>query len=314
VSTRLAPFAAFALVSSVALTARGDERNFALEWSAPSGCPSREQMEERIARLVGEGKRARETVRARALVVSDAAGTLRADLELSTSGQPSTRHVEGDSCAAVSDAIVLIIAVAIDPEALAAPAPAHEPTPPPPAAEAPRSAAPVPERHPFFASASARFDVASLPAPAFGGELAVGFNPRHVDVEVGAALLASARATLDARPNEGADIRLIDLGARGCYEVLDASFDIGPCAGLHARWMSAHGFGSDTPADATAVFGVATLGALAKARLSARLTLRLSTEAGLPLSRPSFLIDTAGTVYQAPKAALRIALGAALHF
>ena len=310
------PFVSLALVpagaqaAGAADTASTDSPNFALEWAAPAGCPSREQMEIRIARLVGERTHARETVHARAQVATDGVGALRGDVELMTSAQQISRHVEGDSCASVADALALIIALAIEPE----PAPiVPEPAAGPPTVDAPPMTDDASSRRFLFVSAAARFDVDSLPAPSFGGEVALGWDPGHVDLELGAAVLAPSRATLPTRPNQGADVRLTDLGVRGCYELFDAPVDIGPCAGLHARWTSAHGFGSSGPHDVTAVLGVTSIGALAKARLSSRISLRVSAEAAVPLARPSFQIDSA-EVFRTPAFAFRTAVAAALLF
>lgn len=307
----LVQFASFALASGAPLPALADSHALVLEWVAPTSCPTREQMEERIARVAGVSTRARESMHARAILAIDGRGVTRADVELTTSEQRLSRHVEGESCAVVSDALVLIIALAIEPDVPSiAPVSAGTPT----LVDAPRRPEGAPSRRSLFVSASARLDVASLPGPAFGGELAVGWNPRHFDFELGAALLAPSRRTLAGQSTEGADIRLTDLGGRACYELFDAPVDVGPCAGLFARWLSAHGFGSDDPHDVTAVFGVASFGGLAKLRVSPAMTLRFSADSMVPLSRPSFHIDGAGVVYQTQEVAFRSALGAELHF
>jgi hypothetical protein len=307
-----------AALATTAGTAVADERpSVALEWSAPSGCPSREEVEERILQLVGDAH-SDGRLHARAHLANDgAAGAFRGDVELATASEVSSRHLEGDSCAAVSDAIALIVALAIEPRAGAPEPPAPSPQPSPPADVRPPDVRP-PDRKAarrwVFLAASGRLDVGALPAPAVGAEIAVGFRPRHVELEIGGAMLASARATLAVRPDKGADIRLTELGGRGCYEVLDAPLDFGPCVGLHARWLSAEGFGADVPRDAMAVFGVASLGAMAKARLSSWIGLRLLAEAAFPLARPAFEIDNGGTVYYAQAVGLRLSFGAELNF
>ncbi len=305
------------LISSAAGVARADEPVYSLEWAAPEGCPSRAQVEARIAGLIGGNGRARHTLRARATLTRSEKGAAHADVDLETTGQRASRRVEGESCDAVSEAVILMVALAVEPGAQAPTTPAPTRTLPPPLSSSAEALVPVGEttrRRSLFLAAAGRLDVASLPAPTFGGELAMGFNPRRVNLEVGAALLAAARATAPARPGAGADVRLTELGARGCYEIFDARFDLGPCAGIHARWLSARGFGPNEPRNATAIFGVASVGALGRARLSSRATLRFAVDLLAPLSRPVFEIDATEAVFRPSPTAIRVALGAELHF
>jgi len=314
----LASASALAIASLLAIDARAEERSIALEWEAPPGCPTRELVEERIAHVVG-GRGARRTLRARALLIGMDDGSFHAEVELAAGGEHAARHVEGSSCSAVTDAVVLIVALAVEPEAPAAaptPAPAPTPTATP---EVERTEAPTRptggvRAAQVFVSVAARLDVSSLPAPAFGGEAALGIRRRQLEIAVDGALVAVAQATLSDNRAVGADIRLSEIGTRGCYGLLDGRMAVGPCAGLHARWLSAQGFGTARPREASALFGVASFGILGRASLSPSLALRASVDAMVPLSRPAFEIDGGESVYRVPTAAVRGALGAELRF
>lgn len=308
----LASSAVLAVASTVAISAHAGTPTIALEWDAPAGCPTRELIEERIARVVGEGMGARQTVHAHARVVGGENGSFRADVELMAAGQRTSRQVEGDSCVAVADAVVLIVALAVEPQAASLPAPA--PAPAPLVAEEPLTpprSTPAPL---VFVGIAARLDVTSLPAPAFGGELVLGLRRGRFEVAVDGSLVAPAQATIATNPAQGADIRLAELGARGCYAIADGTLQVGPCAGLHARWLSAQGFGTARPREASALFGVSSFGLLGRANLSTSVALRASVDAMVPLSRPVFEIDGGQSVYRVPAIALRIALGAEVHF
>ena len=76
-----------------------------LTWDAPEGCPTRAQILENVARVVGVPPRDRLPEPLDATVRMGAEGaSWRADVTLVTKGESSSRHVEGQSCREVSDA------------------------------------------------------------------------------------------------------------------------------------------------------------------------------------------------------------------
>ena len=106
------------------------------------------------------------------------------------------------------------------------------------------------------------------------------------------------------------------LRARACYDVFDAKLDLGPCLGGGVEWITAHGFGAlpDQPSNATGFLGVGSLGGRGLFRISSRFAVRLVGEAVVPSTRPQFVIDGRGGVFQTPVASLRVALGVEVHF
>jgi hypothetical protein len=299
-------------VCALTETARA-ERNVELSWSAPAACPSREDVGRAIDRIVGAGSSEREPVTARVVVEARASPAWHAEIELaSASGGSSTRSVDAESCQALADAVALMAAIAVDPSAAArseagAPAPATEP------------AAPLrgPLRDPLRAVAAGALlvmDGGLLPGVGLGPALAVAWQPSRLRLDATFTALLPRSATTVARPSEGADFFALEGLARGCVAVTERALDVLPCAGAGAAWISAHGFGSDSPSNGQATVGLVTVGALGTARIGDRFSLRIGGEGIMPLARPSFVIDPAGAVHRPPSVALQGSLGAELHF
>jgi hypothetical protein len=299
--------------------ARADEHSpagpVALEWTAPPECPTRDEMFERITRTIGKTEGTPDPVRAWASALQEESGDWRGEVELSAFGQTATRSVHGNSCRAVSDALALIIALVVNPDAPPAIPPEPRTTPdasPPPANVAPPAPA---RRHPrFIFGASGLIDTGTLPSPSYGGEVYAGWTPGRPELEVVGAGLSTVNGMLASRPGQGASFWLAHVGGRGCYELLDRAFNLAPCVGLGGEWIVAKGFGSSQPANGTAVLAVTSLGARTRARLSRHFALSIGVEAVVPLARPSFDIDNAGTVFHVPWALFRASGGAELHF
>jgi hypothetical protein len=174
----------------------------------------------------------------------------------------------------------------------------------------------LPARHALFASGSLAVDTALLPAASFGGELALGYAPPHLELALTASAFVAQSATLPSATSLGASIWLAHVGARACYSPLDGKLALGPCAGGGAEWLTARGFGGppDRPADATAQMGVISAGGFVALRLTDRIGVRALAEAYVPFVRPTFFIDGGGVVFHASFASLRASLGASVHF
>jgi hypothetical protein len=287
-----------------------------LEWVAPAGCPSRDEILGAIERTVG-ATALRSAVDAQVIVTKDER-QFRAAVTVSASGATSTRSLAGESCRAVGDAAAFVVALAASPDARP-PAPAlPAPSAPATAAVIERSASPpaVPLRRNAFFDASFFVDVGSLPSTGLGCEVGVGWNPSHWDLEVVGAFLAPQRATIQSPQSQGADLWLAHVGARACYELFDARLDVGPCLGGGVEWIAAHGFGSppDQPANATGNMVVGSLGGRAIGRLSSRVILRLVVEASVPSTRPTFVIDGGGQVFRTSAVSFLSTAGAEAHF
>ena len=285
-----------------------------IEWVAPAGCPSHEEILGVVERIVGSSA-LRSAVDARVTVTQDE-HEFHAEVTVSASGATSTRSVTGESCRAVGEAAALIVALAANPDANPAPPVPAGPAPaPPPAIEPVASPASPDSRHAPFLGASLFVDLGSLPSTGLGGELGIGWNPLHLDFEIVGAILASQRA-LASSPSQGADLQFARVGARACYELFDARLDVGPCLGAGVEWIWATGFGSppDLPANATGNMLVGSFGGRAIGRLSSRVVLRLVVEASVPSTRPNFEVEGGGQVFRMSAVSVLGTAGAEAHF
>jgi hypothetical protein len=285
-----------------------------IEWVAPAGCPSHEEILGVVERIVGSSA-LRSAVDARVTVTQDE-HEFHAEVIVSASGATSTRSVTGESCRAVGDAAALIVALAANPDANPAPpAPARPASAPPPAIEPVASPASPDRRRAPFLGASLFVDLGSLPSTGLGGELGIGWNPLHLDLEIVGAILASQRA-LASSPSQGADLQFARVGARACYELFDAPLDVGPCLGGGVEWIWATGFGSppDQPLNATGNMLVGSFGGRAIGRLSSRVVLRLVVEASVPSTRPNFEVEGGSQVFRMSAVSVLGTAGAEAHF
>jgi hypothetical protein len=332
----------------------GNPPGLALAWDAPEGCPTRAEILESVARVVGVPgvNQDRDLLDANVRVRVGVEGAAwRGDVTMVTKGESSARHVEGQSCREVSDALVLIIALAINPEAvssLSAPIPPvpstvpppPEPPPPPPTpppnlnppapevVNPPSSAARVeerPRRRPTWALGAAFvLDQGSLPSLGFGGELGLSLRVSRLEFGVKAALLGTGSAYVANSSTQGANLLLFGAGAGGCFMALDTPrWGLGPCAILGPEWIFARGYGANTfNSNATATVGTAAFGLDATSRLTSRFGLRASLDAVIPFTRPGFYIEEVGAtgrtsqagIFTLPPVAARASIGAEVHF
>jgi hypothetical protein len=115
----------------------------ALEWKAPGGCPTKQQILAGVERILGgRGSGTRQAVSARAVVSKVGADRWTVVLTTRTDAATGERTVGGDSCKAVGDAAALVLALAVNPEASPA-APLPVPVPLPGAAPTPGTPTPV---------------------------------------------------------------------------------------------------------------------------------------------------------------------------
>ena len=199
---------------------------------------------------------------------------VRIAIDLPGATAPHQRRIEGRSCDEVADAAAVAIALTIAPAPVApppapcraspccarrasalrpvVPPPAATDAPSPPAPVAPPSPAPVapPADHvdapPPPPSMKVRpslrlfggADFASLPSPAFGGELAavLRFGDHRLDLHASGFL--PEQATSPAKAMAGAHLSLVAAGARYCYAFLQRTIELDGCAGFEGARCS----------------------------------------------------------------------------
>lgn len=324
----LTTFGVLTLCALSASTARADAATpkLTFSWSSPAQCTTENDVRMRVDRILGAHAAPHDDVDARAVVTQNG-DVFRAEIQLNSAGQTSSRHVEDTSCDALADAVALIVALTVNPEVVVPPTPTatKPPAPKPPETKpvetkkTPPSSSPVvtksetPSRRPFYFGANFLLDVATLKSLSAGAEVVAGFNPRHAAFELSGTWLSTQDAHYDADPTQGASEYSLGAGGRACWEIFDSALDVGPCGGAELTGIFAQGFGATQKTDTSVALFRAVLGARAKLRFS-RFALRLGAEAAIPFTRPSFVIDNAGKVQDVAALTLRTTFGAEVHF
>jgi hypothetical protein len=284
-------------------------------WTAPSGCPTEAELSAQIRSAIGSAAAGHDPVRASA-AAEGGGDRWRADVEMSVGSLSSNRWVEGETCRAVADAVVVIVALAVGPAAdrppvTALPSPTVRPAAPPPLVEAPSLARAT---RAWMVGASLVLDGGTIPSVGCGAELFAAWAPSRLDLELVGSFLAPEQATVTGYPAQGAHVWLAEGRGRACYDVLGGALGIEPCLGGGGQVLVGDGFGSSSPRNATDLIGVASFGGRVVARVSPHVALRLGGEAVVPFTRPTFVIDNAGSVYRSSSAAGRGTIGVELHF
>ncbi len=310
-----------------------------LNWDSPEGCPDRASVEQRIQKLLA-GASEKSVVVAEGHVTISKTGYHLA-LTTTRDGTRGERAIDDASCEALADSAALIVAMAVDPAAglgIEEPAPAPPPAVAAASATEPESPVPTPE---VVIAPAPKADKPSLPpvAPsrreplrprfliAAGGDVLGYVFPRAAlggALSVG-AILGRARFDLGARYAPSSEHEFAaPSGASGTFEMLAGharaawlwsydAWELGPTLGFEAGRVRGRGNGVSTSLEASTMWLAGTLGALATHRFGRfAFTGELSLLA--PLTRPSFVIEGAGTVHTPAAVALRGGLSAEVRF
>jgi hypothetical protein len=309
---------------------------FHLDWSAPEGCPTAEDVVSRAERLLGrplpEAAPADLRVRAR---LEPSGEHWQLHLSQTSSAGAEARDVSAPACAELGDAAALLIALSIDPtvtgtqsENMRREFPSEAPPPPQPPLSA-ANAPPVPPAAPR--SEPQRPPSTRAPEPeapwrvAVGASLAAwsgrlpGLSPgalAHVATDDGRWLLLAELGFFPSRHAEvdgaaaGGDLLMASGGGQLGYILRFGRAAVAPIAGVELEWAHGAGSGVDHPDSADALL-VAFQG-------GARLSLEVSRAWGLIgtvqfstlANRPRFVLDGIGPVFQPDPWGLRFGVGA----
>ncbi|HVY37334.1 MAG TPA: hypothetical protein VHM31_05345 [Polyangia bacterium] len=266
-------------------------------WSAPAGCPSQQQVEADIARLVGGDLRLRDGSELRADVSVSGGPPWSADLTTLHAGRVGRRTIESPSCQAAAEAVALIIALSIDPDARAAGPRAPAAAPPqmgPPSASKPRPL------H-VLVGVHAQARAGTLPETDVGAGLGVGL--------AGLRWRAELRWTYGLRrdqpallPSGAAGRFNLDAGSlTGCVDLGRGKLAFGPCGTAEAGRVSATGSGATAGFSKNAPWLALGGGVFASLAVSEHLRTSVEVDALAPLYRPDYVFDEIpGVVFKAP--------------
>jgi hypothetical protein len=318
--------AASLVALSAAPVARAAEP-LTLEWSAPAGCPSHDAVLADVQRILGVTTPHRARVRADVTQFGPEQWSLRLSTEVD--GVLGERTLEANSCASLAAAAALILAWTVDPEKARAVLPSQPGVPTPDVAAASErlpSPAPPSERAALIVAAGGLGEVGTLPSIGGGLEITLGafFGPVRVEV-LGADWLRQDLTQPVRGTIEGTHVHLMDGAMRGCFRGrLGARLEVDPCVGAALVFATSEGFGGGaafTPFTRSSWWSALQADALAVWRVAGPLGLRLSVGAGVPLVRPSFvlqrrmgdtLLDT--VLYEAAPVAVRATFGLEARF
>ena len=315
-----------------------------LQLDAPAGCPSKDSIEQTLARLVQRPPTTPLRVNAR-LVPDAERWVLVAMLE---GGQ---RVVGGDTCVAVAEALVVIVALAIDPTSMNASAledfehanaanarptqpptaaivSAAPPTPPaPPIAVAPsggggwrvyeaqaQAHASAPPWHPhepdrLGMSVLLLGEVGSLPAASFGPSLWVRYGSPLRWGELSANGLYPRLKYENGSNSKGARFGLATLQLGGCVAP-GYGWPVAGCVGAEIGDLIGRGVNTDTKVTQNTTWAAFTAGLVYRGKLRGDFGLELRLFAAVPLVRRDFDVQNSSLTFTPGTVALRGLVGA----
>ena len=288
------------LVVAPGAFARNFEGVLDLDWKVAPGCPDREAAASAIAELVSEPVRGRAAINVE--ITRTQEGRFAARIEPQGSGQGAQREFEGNDCARVTDAVVLIVAMMLDPVA---------------AAE--RVKPPVLEERPLGVSIGVRAaaDAGSLPAPTAGAGLTLGIHLRRLHGHLEGTAWIPRLALRGPVPGSGGEIGLYSAALRACYDVVRGAggeLAVGPCLGGEVGQSTGRGLNISHPTRSTGLWSAATLAVTARHTARSGFSFWLSAEGGAPFYRPSYFIENYGEVFRAAPVFARLGLTVAWIF
>jgi hypothetical protein len=271
-------------------------------WNAPASCPSAAFVNERVKALSPpESGEAFATA-----TVTMAEGRVSADVTVNDAAGPQgSRHLDGESCEDIADAVALVIAMSRE-KAPAAPAP------PPPATSSPPPNTAEEASTVVHLGAFGSVERGVLGAAALGGALAVGLVHRWLVVEIQGTLLAERR--IELRPGVGGDFSHWNAAARACTTQTFEILRVGPCAGVGLLHVGATGVGTQRSFAEAVVLVEPEVGLLGALSFTPHVALRAHATLGVPLSRPRFVLENVGQVQRVGAFSLGIFLGPEVAF
>jgi hypothetical protein len=287
-------------------TTRADAQapgSFELEWEAPGGCPTADEVRASVAQLLNKAPEpSAGTLRVHARVEEHPGGNFRCVVDTSIGTKVGQRTIDVESCAAAADSTALIVALILDPRAGS---PREAPVRSEPAAprdQRPRARKAAPERGrrvEIAVGPAFGVNVGVLPTPSYGLGAMGGPRLGSSSLEIGFIVWKSQDGTVPGVvPEAGGTIGLI-AGVFGLCPALPlGGIDIGACLAAELGHFEAEGFGLDETVAAGSRWFALGAGPLVRARLGPVFSLSLRTDLLFALDRPSFVVDVSGATQE----------------
>jgi hypothetical protein len=295
------------LHSGRALAGNPRSSPLALRWEVVDGCPDAATAQHIIGDFLEQrGTQLTAAAAASVIIRQQPDRRFQAEISVRDASGSGERHIEGTRCDRVAEAAALIVAMTLESIELA------ERLKSPPAPLLPSG---EPTR--FSISAGVTGDIGSLPLPSLGVSVGLGLQLGLSRVEAtGTAWLP--RLGVDPSSGGAGEIGLFSAGIRGCYDVLRAAGDtlgVGPCLGAEVGLSFGRGVNQTPEARSEQGAWWAVLaGVELRQRTESGFGTWFSLEAGVPISRPVYVIEGAGRIFRASPVLGRAALGIAWTF
>ncbi len=266
---------------------------FTFAWSAPPECPSQEQVQGDISRLVGGEPRPHDGSDLQVEVAVSRRDLWSAELTTQHAGQTGHRTIEAPSCQAAAAAIALIVALSLDPDAVSTRAqtsPASRPGPVSPE-----------RRLKLLAGVHAQGRVGTLPGTDVGVGLGIGLAGARWRAEL-RWTRGLRRDRVAALPSGAAGRFNVDTASlTGCIDLRRSRLEFGPCAVAEAGRASATGYGVTAGFSKHVPWLAAGAGIFSSIVLATHLRTSIELDVLAPLYRPDYVFeDTPGVVFKAP--------------
>jgi hypothetical protein len=270
-----------------------------LQLNAPATCPDTAELLRRVDVQLGAEFETDSQLRAMARVRELGPADYELQLSYETdNGATDERILRGESCRAVSDAAVLLLAIALNPSA------ALEVPQPEPKAADPEAAAAwwAPQLGAFAA-----LDTALMGRPTFGvgAQLGVRLGPLELSARSQLFLPRSVDREGTTTTLNGFSFDLV-----ACVPWRIERLMLGPCVRAEVGRLAASVAGAvEAQTPGAARFQALALGAEVRVRVAARLWLALAGDANWFTRRPQFLLTDLGEVERPAKFGMRVYLG-----
>jgi hypothetical protein len=303
-----------ATLAAVCVPRRASASDVVVQWSAPAGCPSGDDVTARVVALaLPHGALDAE------VAVTESGGRFDARLRVKSRGATvGERILRADSCEELAESAAVVLAMSVAALAEPPPAPALSAGPVESArpAVSPPASAPHPSRDALLrVSPLGATDVGTLPNAVGGGGLSLSLAPGHgVAFGVAASLFAGANAYAAKAPAEGASFSLVSSAVTGCYALLRRPIELSPCVLAELEHVVATGQHAQSDRTTTANWIALGGGLRSRWELSRNFGIQLEVDGAISTRRQQFLITGLGTVFTTSPVAFRAYVGPEVRF
>jgi hypothetical protein len=274
-----------------------ERAGFTLTWQTPPQCPSKDDLLEDIARLVGELDGEEPNLVARARVTPEPGGRWRLLLETELDGTPGERELEGNSCDAVARAAAVMIALMLNPHATFEPEPTSEPLT-------------------TRLGIDSRLELSRGTMPSWSPELSLGVvgGWGRAWFRVGAGIGLPQRAELSGDSARGGDLWHGSGQGSLCWDLLGEDAVFGACGLVEVHRLQGRGRGIANPRTGVVWWTDAGLALVGRVPVTSAFALGAHVEGAVPLARPSLYVQGLGLVHQPKGLASTLGISALFQF